>query len=140
MEKAKHAAHIGQRQPITLFGGVIRALLFSLLTALFLLLVFAYILYRFPEKGALLTPLAFITAALVALLGGFYGGRTLQRNGALCGISTGVCLVFLFALVALILRAGTLSSTAIPLYLLIMAAATAGGIRGAKKSKKRRRH
>lgn len=139
MEKAKHAAHIGDRQTLSFTGGVIRALLASLLTGTFLLFILSYLLYRFPERSDLMTPLAFLGSALLSLLGGFYGGRALRRSGALCGLSLGIVLVFIFALVALILRAGALSAIAIPLYLLILGAATVGGAWGAKKQKKHRR-
>lgn len=139
MEKAKHAAHIGERQTLSFLGGVIRALLFALLLGALLLFIFAYLLYRLPNKAYLLIPFAFIGTGLLSLLGGFYGGKSLRRSGALCGLTAGISLVFLFMLIALILRAGALSTTAIPLYLLILATATVGGALGSKKTKKRRR-
>lgn len=139
MEKAKHAAHIGERQTLSLSGGIIRALLFSLLIGAILLFVFSYLLYRLPERSDLTIPLAFLASGLLGLVGGFYGGRALKRSGALCGLCTGTVLVFLFVLVALILRAGALSAIAIPLYLLILIGATAGGALGARNPKRRRR-
>ena len=139
MEKAKHAAHIGDRQTLSFLGGVLRALLLSLLVGAFLLLMLSYLLYRLPDKAFLLTPLSFATSVILSMLGGFFGGKSLRRSGALCGLTAGIVLVFLFMLVALILRAGALSTTAIPLYLLILAAATAGGALGSRKPKKRRR-
>ena len=139
MEKARHAAHIGERQIRSFPAGVIRALLFSLLTGAFLLLAFSYLLYRMPDRSALLTPLGFLGSALLGLLGGIYGGRYLGRSGALCGITLGILLVFLFTLTALILRAGTLPTASIPLYLTLLAASTAGGTLGARKPRKRRR-
>ena len=139
MSKATHAAHIGERQTLSFLGGVIRALLSSLASGAALLLALAYFLYRSPERADLMTPLAFVIAALCATIGGIGGGRALRRSGALCGITVGIVLVFLFLLVALILRAGTLSQTAIPLYLLILVSATVGGALGARKPQKRRR-
>ena len=139
MQKAAHAAHIGERQTLSFLGGVIRALLSSLGSGAALLLVLAYFLYRFPEKANLLTPLAFLIATLCGLVGGFGGGRALRRAGALCGITAGIVLVFLFLLVALILRAGVLSQTAIPLYLLILVSATVGGAWGARKPQRHKR-
>ena len=140
MEKAKHAAHIGERQTLSFLGGVIRALLSSLLAGALLLPVFAYLLYRMPDKAILMTPLSFLLGGLIGLSGGLVGGRTLRRSGAFCGITAGIVLVFLFLLVALILRSGALSTMSLPLYLLILASATAGGAWGAKKPQKRRKH
>ena len=139
MQKATHAAHIGERQTLSFLGGVIRALLSSLTSGALLIPASAYFLYRMPDKANLMMPLAFLISGLVGLLGGLVGGRALRRAGALCGITAGIVLVFLFLLVALILRAGTLSQAAIPLYLLILVSATVGGALGARKPQKRRR-
>lgn len=139
MEKARRAAHLGERQARSFSGGVIRALLSSILLGAILLFALSYLLYRAPERAALLVPLGFAGSGLLSLLGSYYGGRSLGRSGALCGITSGILLVFLFALVALILRAGTLPTFAIPLYLTILAASTIGGAVGTRKQKKRRR-
>ena len=139
MKKAKHAAHIGDRQAGSFPGGVIRALLFSLLAGIILLLVFSYLLYRLPDRSWLVRPLGFLGSGLLSLLGGYYGSRHLGRSGALCGITAGILLVFLFTLTALILRSGVLPTAAIPLYLLILAASTVGGALGTKKAHKKRR-
>ena len=139
MEKAKHAAHIGEKQTLSFTGGVFRSVLLSLLSGVILLSVFSYLLYQATDHKALLTPLAFLCGGLAALSGGFYGGRVLRHSGALCGLTVGICLVFFFMLSALILRAGELSTAAIPLDLLILTAATIGGAAGGKKRRKRRR-
>ena len=137
MEKARRAAHLGERQTRSFSGGVSRALLSSLLLGAILLFALSYLLYRTPDRAGLLMPIGFAGSGLLSLLGGYLGGRSLGRSGALCGITAGIILVFLFTLIALILRAGVLPVSAIPLYLTILAASTAGGAMGTRKRKKR---
>lgn len=139
MEKARHTAHVGDRRTRSFSGGVIHALFFSLLAGTALVLIFSFLLYRLPDRAELITPLGYVGSGLLALLGGICGSRRLGRSGALCGLSAGILIVFLFTLVALILRGGTLPTAAIPLYLLILAASTVGGGVGTKKPKRRKR-
>ena len=139
MEKARHTAHVGDRQTRSFQGGVIHALFFSLLVGAFLLLFFSFLLYRLPDRAGLLVPFGYAGSGLLGLFGGLYGGRRLGRNGALCGITAGIVIVFFFALIALILCDGKLPTAAIFLYLLILAASTAGGALGTRKPRRRKR-
>ena len=134
------SAHLREGRSLSFPTAVLRGLLLSLLMGAAFLLFLALLLSRSEDPNRFLTPAA-VTAPIVAsLLGGWHAGKLHRRGGALCGISVGMAVAFLALLAALILRSGSLPLLALPLYLGILASATAGGALSGRKKHRHRRH
>lgn len=138
MERTKRArAHLGDRRSHPLATATVRAFGFSLLLGSLFLFFLTLLLYRTQDPARLSLPAAIAASLLLAFLGGGRAAALHRKSGALCGLATGGLLAFLFLLVALCLKGGSLPMHAIPLYLGMPAAGLIGGV---LRLRKRRGH
>ena len=133
------SARLKDGRSISFPTATLRGLLLSLVTGAAFLFFLALLLSRSEDPNRFLAPLAVSTPIATSLLGGWHAGRLHGRGGALCGITVGMAVSFLFLLAALILRAGSLPLLSLPLYLGILASATMGGWLAGRR-KRRRKH
>ncbi len=141
MASAKRtSAHLRDGRSLSFPTATLRGLLLSLITATAFLFFLALLLSRTQNPNQYLSPIAVTAPLLTSLLGGWHAGKLHRRGGALCGITVGMLISFLFLLAALILRAGSLPLLSLPLYLGILASATVGGaLSGRRKQRRSRR-
>ena len=141
MVSAKHtSAHLREGRSLSFPTAALRGLLLALCLGTAFLFFSALLLSRSADPNRYLLPTALITPILTSFLGGFHAGKLHRKGGALCGITVGMLVAFLFLLAALILRSGSLPLLSLPLYLGILASATVGGMLSRRRQSRRRRH
>ena len=123
---------------------LLRALFFSLVLMLVLLLAGASLAYTSDNPTAFIPPVSYGSALFVAFFCGFICARQRKRQGLFCGLLSGVGIVCLF-LVGLLVFAGDGELDALSLllfYPILFLLAVCGGIIGGMQKvsgRKRRR-
>ena len=134
------SVHRGARRSRSLPMAAMHGALLSLVMGVAFLFFFAFLLSRTSDPSRLFPFLSWGSTLLLSFFGGMHAGRLHKASGSLCGLSVGTVIAFLFLLTALIIGEGKLPLLAIPLYLVIMAAATVGGMLATREKRRRRRH
>ena len=140
MVKTKgRAARLSGGQQVSFATAILRGFAFSVALMTAFLSILAFLLLKSTDPSRLLFPAALGTAGVGAFLGGWRSGCLRRTSGALCGISHGMLLVFVFLAVALVMKSGTLQLSSLFLYTVLLVLSTLGGAFSSRK-KKRRRH
>ncbi|MBQ2718515.1 MAG: TIGR04086 family membrane protein [Clostridia bacterium] len=135
-KKSRTMRHGEKRVGFTaaVLGGFLASLL---LTGGLLLLLSLFLLWS-EDPTRLLLPAGLGAAAVGAFLGGWRSGRLHRSAGALCGITHGMVLVFVFLMLALILEAGALELSSLFLYTALILLSTLGGALSSRRKRRRR--
>ncbi len=110
-----------------------------------LALLCTVIAYRNNNPSEWITPFAYLSALISALMGGFSAARLRGRQGLLCGLLTGVSVLMLFAVGLLIftgeseLQAGRILIFYALIYALCVLGGILGGLRREKHHRRRKR-
>ena len=133
------AARLGDRRSFSFTAAILRGFFFSLFLGTTFLFLLSFLLLKSQDPVRLLLPVSVGATLLLSLLGGYRAGSLHKKSGALCGLTAGTLLSFVFLLAALILCEGALSVWSLPHYFGMLILSTLGGRLAGRKPRRRRR-
>jgi len=134
-------AYLKEKRGAGLLKSILLSWLCSMLFAALLLLVGTAVLLRYGNPPSIFYALGMLFPALTAFFGGIVAGKKEGRQGALAGLLYGALLLLTLFALSLLLGEGDFSfAKTILSYTLLLLLSVLGGLLGASRKTKKRRH
>ena len=133
--------YLKEKRGAGLLRSILLSWLFSMLFAAMLLLVGAALLLHYGNPPSIFYALGMLFPALTAFLGGIVAGKKEGKQGALAGLLYGALFLLTLFTLSLLFGEGDFSfAKTILSYTLLLLLSVLGGLLGASRKTKKRRH